>query len=113
MPTVNELYNEAEKLKDAGQYPEAIAKLNEALKLDESHVLSHLALGVVLGKTGQHEAAVKHAERAVQLEPHDTYNYTMLSVVYQRAWAATQDQKYIQLAEEAKARGSMAGGHMH
>ena len=113
MPTVNEIYNEAEKLKDSGKYPEAIAKLNEALAIDDKHVLSHLALAVVLGKSGLHEEGVKHAERAVQLEPNDTYNYTMLSVIYQRAWAATQDQKYIQLAEEAKARGAMIGGHMH
>ena len=113
MPTAHELYNEAEKLKDSGHYPEAVAKLNAALAVDDKHVLSHLALAVVLGKVGQHETAVQHAERAVQLEPNDTYNYTVLSVVYQRAWAATQDQKYIQLAEEAKARGAMIGGHMH
>jgi tetratricopeptide (TPR) repeat protein len=111
MSTAHELYAEAEKLKDAGQLPEAVAKLNEALAVDEGHVLSHLALAVLLGKLGQHEEGVKHAERAVQLEPNDTYNFTMLSVVYQRAWAATQDPRYIQLAEEAKARGSMMGGH--
>jgi Flp pilus assembly protein TadD len=113
MPTVHELYNEAEKLKDAGQVPEAVAKLEEALAIDESHVLSHLALGLLLGKVGNWGEAVKHAERAVQLEPQDSYNYTMLSVVYQRAWQATQDYKYIQLAEEAKARGDMARGHHH
>lgn len=106
MPTVNELYTAAEKLKDAGNFPEAIAKLNEVLALDDKHVLSHLALGVLYGKVGQHQEAVKHAERAVQLEPADNYNFTMLSVVYQRAWAATQDYKYIQLAEEAKARAT-------
>jgi len=111
MSTAHELYTAAEKLKDAGQFPEAVAKLNEALALDETHVLSHLALAVLQGKLGQHEEAVKHAERAVQLEPNDTYNFTMLSVVYQRAWAATQDPRYIHLAEEAKARGAMMGGH--
>jgi tetratricopeptide (TPR) repeat protein len=113
MPTVHELYNEAEKLKDAGQYPEAVAKLEAALALDDKHVLSHLALGILYGKVGKWPEAVQHAERAVQIEPNDTYNYTMLSVVYQRAWAATQDYKYIQLAEEAKARGAMMGGHHH
>ncbi len=107
MPNASELYTAAEKLKDAGNNPEAIAKLNEVLAIDEAHVLSHLALGVLYGKVGQHDLAVKHAERATQLEPTDKYNFTVLSVVYQRAWAATQDHKYIQLAEEAKARGGM------
>lgn len=107
MPTASELYTAATQLKDAGNYPDAIAKLNEALALDEGHVLSHLALGTWYGKVGQHDLAVKHAERATQLEPTDKYNFTVLSVVYQRAWAATQDYKYIQLAEEAKAKGGM------
>jgi tetratricopeptide (TPR) repeat protein len=107
MPTVNELYNEADQLKNAGQFPEAIAKLQEVLAADPAHVLSHLALSILYGKVGQHDQAVRHGEEAVRLEPTDTFNYTTLSVVYQRAWAATQDPKYIQLAEEAKARGDM------
>lgn len=110
MPTASEVYKEAEILKDAGKYPEAIAKMQEVLAIDEGHVLSHLALGILYGKVGEHENAVKHAQRAVELEPHDSYNFTMLSVVYQRAWQATQDYKYIQLAEEAKAKG---GGPPH
>jgi tetratricopeptide (TPR) repeat protein len=112
MPTAHELYSAAEKLKDAGNYAEAATQCEAALALDETHVLSHLALGTILGKLGRHEEAVKHAERAVQLEPNDTFNFTMLSVIYQRAWAATQDHKYIQLAEDAKARGD-AIGHRH
>jgi tetratricopeptide (TPR) repeat protein len=110
MPTASELYNAAEKLKNAGQFPEAIAKLNEVLALDPQHVLSHLALGVLYGKIGQDQDGVRHAEEAVRLEPNEVYNYTVLSVVYQRAWAATHDQRYIQLAEDAKARGAMLEG---
>ncbi len=111
MPTVTELYNEAEKLKDAGQYPEAIVKCQEALAAEPDHVLTHLALSILYGKVNQHDKAVEHGERAVALEPQSQFNYTMLSVVYQRAWAATQDYRYIQKAEDAKARGG--GGHMH
>ena len=110
MADVYELENEAEKLKDAGDYEGAIAKLQEALEQDESFVRAHLALAVLLGKVGEHEQAVKHGQRACELEPTDSFNFTALSVTYQRAWAGTQNQQYIQLAEEAMARAHMAGG---
>ena len=113
MSTAKELYNEAEKLKDDGKYDEAVAKLKEVLEQDESHVLSHLALAVVLGKLGEHEQAVKHGQRACELDPKDPFNFTAMSVTYQRAFAGTQNHSYIQLAEDAMARAHMLQGHAH
>lgn len=102
MPEIHAMYDEADKLKDAGQYEPAIAKLQEVLQADSSHVLSHLALAVLYGKTGQHELAVEHGVRACQLDPHDAFNFTALSITYQRAWQGTQKGEYIRLAEEAR-----------
>ena len=45
MPTPDELYDEAVKLKEAGQLPEAVAKLEEGLTIDPNHVLTHSAVG--------------------------------------------------------------------
>jgi Tfp pilus assembly protein PilF len=113
MPTADELYDAAEKLKDAGKYDEAIATLTQALEQDPSHALTHLALAVLYGKVGQHEKAVEHGKRACEIDPSDAFSYTALSVTYQRAFAGTQNHHYIRLAEDAKAKAQMLQGHSH
>jgi tetratricopeptide (TPR) repeat protein len=107
MSTAVELYNEADKLKDEGKFDEAIAKLNEALEQDENYVVAHLALAVIYGRIGQHEEAVKHGQKACEIEPTDPFNFTAMSVTYQRAFAGTQNQQYITLAEDAMAKAHM------
>ena len=107
MADVNELYREAEELKDNGDNDSAIAKLNELLQADETFALAHSALAVLCGKVDQHEQAVKHAQRVCQLQPDDSFSFTALSVTYQRAFAGTQNHQYIQLAEDAMARSQV------
>jgi tetratricopeptide (TPR) repeat protein len=106
MPTVNELYKQHEQFKRDGKLDEAIGALQELLKQDEKHVLSHLALAVLYGKVGKHDLAVTHGEKAVEIEPQDTFNWTALSTTYQRAFEGTQDRQYIYRAEDAKARSA-------
>lgn len=107
MPTAIEIYNEGEKLKDAGQHEEAIARFLEALEQDEKLVIAHLALAVEYGKVGRHEEAIRHGQMACELEPTDAFNFTAMSVTFQRAFAGTQNHEYIHLAEEAMARAHM------
>lgn len=106
MATAIELFKAAEAFKREGKIIEAIEKYNELLAIDESHVLSHLTLAVLYGKLNQHELAVKHGERACELEPTDTFNYTALSTTYQKAFETTQDRAFIYKAEEAKTRAN-------
>ena len=106
MSTVNELYKAHEQLKREGKNDEAITKLEELLKQDEKHVLAHLALSVLYGKANQHELAVTHAEKAVEIEPQDTFNWTALSTTYQKAFEATRDRQFIFRAEDAKQRAA-------
>ncbi|WP_153558959.1 tetratricopeptide repeat protein [Roseimaritima sediminicola] len=110
MSDVHAAYNEVEKLIDAEQYEEAIPRLKEIVQQDDSFVLAHLALARVYTKTGQHVEAIEHGQKACELEPNDAFNFTAMSVTYQRAWAGTQDQRYIQLAEDAMAQARMLEG---
>jgi tetratricopeptide (TPR) repeat protein len=99
-------YNQAEKLKDEGKFDEAVALLNEILADDPNHVLTHLTLGRIYTLQGNYDQAVAHGLKACELEPNEPFNFTAMSVTYQRVFAGTQDRKYIQLAEDAMAKAN-------
>ncbi|MGI9455859.1 MAG: tetratricopeptide repeat protein [Aeoliella sp.] len=101
MATAAQLYDEADQLKAAGKLDEAVGKLNEALQSDATYTLAHSALAIVLQKQGKHEEAVAHGQKVCELAPDDPFSFTALSVTLQRAYAGTNDTKYIPLAEEA------------
>jgi tetratricopeptide (TPR) repeat protein len=111
MPSSIELYDEADHLKDAGQLDEAIAKLTEILAQEEDFTLAHSALAVLYGKVSRHDDAIRHGRRACELEPNDPFSFTALSVTFQRAFAGTGNQQFIQLAEDAMARSRLLQGH--
>lgn len=106
MPTTIELYDEASKLKSAGDLAGAVAKLEEILKTDPDHVLTHSALAVHLQKLGRPEEAIKHAIRVTELEPNDHFSFTQLSVIYQRCGRIPE-------AEAAMAQAHMIQGRGH
>ncbi len=101
MATPLELYNEADQLKADGKLEEAVAKLGEAIEIDAGYALAHLAIAVLLQKLDKHEEAVTHGQTVCALAPDDPFSFTALSVTLQRAYAGTNDTKYIPLAEEA------------
>ncbi|WP_164102350.1 scaffolding protein [Candidatus Laterigemmans baculatus] len=103
-------YSEAEKFIDAEQNDEALEAL---LKLIDEHpdfTLGHLALARVLTKLGRHLEAVEHSKKACELEPEESFNFTAMSVTCQKAWAGTQDKKFIQMAEDAMAHAHALQG---
>lgn len=104
------MYAAAEAKKRAGDLPGAIQELTALLETDPRHVLSHLALAVLYGRVQQHEDAIRHGELACQIDPNDPFNFTALSVTYQRAWQGTKVQQYIQMAESAMARAHALQG---
>lgn len=94
---INGIYDLGNQKKEEGELEAAVGLWQEILSIDESHVLSHMALGVHLQKLERPDEAIKHAVRVAELEPNDPFSYTQLSVIYQRCGK-------IQEAEDAMAK---------
>jgi Flp pilus assembly protein TadD len=105
-PAPHEIYDEAIKLKDAGNLAGAVEKLKEVLVIDPNHADTHSALAVYLQRLGQPDGAIAHALKVVELAPNDTFSYTQLSVIYMRCGKILE-------AEDAKAKAHMMSGHRH
>ena len=103
MPTSEELYSEADKLKDSGDLEGAAKKLTELLAQDPRFALAHSALAVICGRLRRHDEAIEHALKVCELEPNDTFSFTALSVTFQRAGRIPE-------AEEAMARARIMQG---
>ena len=107
MPTADELYDEAIRLKDQGQLDAAANQLLAIVAETPTHSLSHSALAVVLQKLGRADEAIAHAKKVVELEPNDPFSYAQLSVICQRCGRIAE-------AEDALARNQMMSGrHKH
>lgn len=105
-----QLYNQAEKLKDSGKPDEAVVLLRKILETEPNHVLTHLALGRIFTLQGKFDDAIAHTKKACEIEPNDSFNFTAMSITYQRAFAGTNERKYIQLAEDAMAHAHRLEG---
>lgn len=105
-PPHHRLYEESDKLKDAGDLEGAAAKLHEALALEPTFALAHSALAVLYGKMQRHDDAIKHGLKVCELEPNDSFSYTALSVTYVRAGRIPE-------AEDAKAKAHMLNQPRH
>ena len=84
MPTANELYDLAVELRDQGDKPGAVSKLEEAINLDISFAIGHGMLAKLYADLAESDKAILHAKKVVELEPNDAFSYTALSVIYQR-----------------------------
>ena len=104
MKTNEELYDEADKLKEEGLLAEAVEKLHELLRQDANYPLAHSALAVLYTKLKQHERAIEHGQKVCEMEPNDPFSFTALSVTYQRAGKILE-------AEDAMARARLLQQH--
>lgn len=100
MPTVDQLYDEAIELQQAGKLEEAVGKL-EGLVVDHGdYALAHSALAVYYGKLGRHDEAVDEAQRVCQLEPDDPFSFMAMSLICQRAGHISEAEQALRTAME-------------
>ncbi|MDG3006384.1 hypothetical protein [Paludisphaera mucosa] len=84
MPTPNELYDQAIDLRDGGDKPAAVAKLEEAVAIEPDFAIGHGMLAKLYADLAEADKAIAHAQKVVDLEPEDAFSYTALSVIFQR-----------------------------
>lgn len=96
----DERYAAAERLKDGGDLPAAVAALESLVADQPDFALAHSALAAWCTRLERHDEAVRHARRACELEPADPFSYTALSVACMRAGRIPE-------AEDALARSRM------
>ena len=84
MPSPHELYDQAVELRDKGDKPGAVAKLEEAVAADPAFAIGHGLLAKLYVDLAETDRAILHAKKVVELEPDDTFSYTALSIIYQR-----------------------------
>ena len=84
MPTADQLYDQAVDLRDAGDKPGAVTKLDEAVQLDPNFAIGHGMLAKLCVDLGDFDRAITHAKKVVEIEPDDFFSYTAMSVIYQR-----------------------------
>ena len=85
MPTVDQLYDEAIALQQAGNLEEAVGKLKGLVAENPDYALAHAALSVFHGKLDQHDEAVEHGRKVCELEPDDSFSFMAMSLICQRA----------------------------
>ena len=85
MPSVEERYDEAIALQQAGNLAEAVGKLEQLVAEAPDYALAHAGLSVFYGKLDRHDQAVEHARKVCELEPDDPFSFMALSLVCQKA----------------------------
>jgi tetratricopeptide (TPR) repeat protein len=84
MPTLDEIFEEAEGHVALGELEEAAVSYRKAAELDPGSFDAWHALGMVLMKLQRYPEAIEAGQRAVALKPNEQMGYTSLSLAYVR-----------------------------
>ena len=118
MANVDQRYDEAIDLQEAGKLEEAIGKLEGLVADSPEYALAHSALAVFYGRLGRHDEAIEQARKVCELEPDDPFSYMALSLLAQRAGQLPVAEEAMATAAEkqwaaAKGRDAVTDGSAH
>jgi len=104
-------YFQGLSLERAGKRPQAIAALNEAIRLNPNSAEARLELGKTELALGRVQEAIVELEEAQRLSPGNVQAGRLLSQAYQRAGDAQRAARYADTATEAPpaAEGDLLG----
>jgi tetratricopeptide (TPR) repeat protein len=93
---------------EQGDADEALARANEAVRLEEGLAVAHYQLGLVQARRNSHEAAAQAFARAAELAPTMAYAHYYAAMSFQRVRnvnrMATHLERFLQLAPNAPER---------
>lgn len=100
MPTVEDRYDEAIALKEAGNLEEAVAKLEQLVAEEPQYALAHAALSAFYSKLERHDEAVQRAQEVCELEPDDPFSYMSMSLICQKGGRIPEAEQALTQAME-------------
>ena len=100
MAPIDEIYNAAHALKEAGDIEGAVKKLLEGLELDPNHVETHAALANYYQRLHKADEAISHAKKVAELNPNEHYSWMQLSIICQRCGKIEEAEVALAKAKE-------------
>ncbi|MFB3042252.1 MAG: tetratricopeptide repeat protein [Candidatus Poribacteria bacterium] len=97
METKEQLYDKALTHFGSNELEAAAAVFSELVEQYPDYVDGHVGLGHAYERMGKYDEAIEAIQKAIEIDPQDSLNYTSLSVCYMR-------KGLIQEAEDAKAK---------
>lgn len=85
MPTLDERYDEAIRMKEAGDLEGAVAALQQLVAEEPQFALGHAALSVFYQALDRNDDAVEEGRKVCQLEPEDPFSFVAMSLICQKA----------------------------
>ena len=78
----NELLRQGKELVDRGNFGQAIAVYQQAVRLDQSHAELYGSMGYLYTRQGQYQEAVQQFQQALKLDPNNPEYYDGLGFSY-------------------------------
>ncbi len=100
MPAIEDRYDEAIALKEAGNLEEAVAKLESLVQDAPDYALAHAGLSVFHSQQERHDQAVQHAQKVCELDPNDPFSYMSMSLICQKAGRLAEAEQALAQAME-------------